>query len=110
KYYEMHKDLFSKLENDITHSLDKDLKMFRDEISDLIEGEIIRRYFYEEGAIAWTIKKDEQVQRALEVLNNKEEYASVLNGKSGSILITGKNYQFNGMLDNLENMIEQVAL
>jgi carboxyl-terminal processing protease len=110
KYYDLHKDLFVELQSDITHSLDQDLKMFRDEISELIEDDIIRRYFYEEGAIAWTIKKDEQVQRALEVLNNKEEYASVLNGKSGSILITGKHYQFNGMLDNLENMIEEVAI
>jgi len=93
KYYDMHKDLFSELEEDISHSLDKDLEFFRTEITDLIEDEIVSRYFYKDGAIAWTLKKDEQVLKALEILNHKEEYASILNGKSGSILITKKNDQ-----------------
>ncbi len=88
KYYEVHQDLFNELEKEITHSLDKDLASFRSEITDLIEDEIISRYFYEEGAIAWTIKKDEQILKALEVLNNKEKYASVLKGKSGSVIIS----------------------
>ena len=41
----------------------------------------------------WTIKNDEQVLKALEILNNKEEYSSILKGKTGSILITRKNDQ-----------------
>ncbi len=91
KYYDMHKDLFSDLEKDIAHSLDQDLTAFRSEITDLIEDEIISRYFYEGGAIAWTIKKDEQVLKALEILKNKEEYSSILVGKTGSILVTKKS-------------------
>lgn len=90
KYYEVHKDLFTALEKDLAHDLDQDLTMFRSEISDLIEYEIISRYFYEDGAIKWTIKNDEQVLKALEILNNKEEYSSILKGKTGSILITRK--------------------
>jgi len=86
KYYEIHKDLFTELEKDIAHSLDQDLTMFRSEITNLLEDEIISRYFYENGAIAWTIKKDEQILKALEILNNKEQYESVLKGKTGSIL------------------------
>jgi carboxyl-terminal processing protease len=86
KYYDIHKDLFNDLEKDIAHSLDQDLSVFRKEIVDLIEDEIISRYFYEGGAIAWTIKKDEQLLKALEILNNREEYNSILNGKAGSII------------------------
>jgi carboxyl-terminal processing protease len=93
KYYDIHKDLFDDLEKDIAHNLDQDLKLFRKEISDLLEDEIISRYFYESGAIEWTIKKDEQIAKALEVLNNKEEYSSILKGMSGSILVTRKNDQ-----------------
>lgn len=93
KYYDVHKDLFTALEKDLAHDLDQDLTMFRSEISDLIEYEIISRYFYEDGAIKWTIKNDEQVLKALEILNNKEEYSSILKGKTGSILITRKNDQ-----------------
>ncbi len=88
KYYEMHKDVFTELEKDITHSIDMDLTTFRSEITDLLEDEIVSRYFYEEGAIAWTIKKDEQILKALEILNNKEKYISILKGSAGSILLT----------------------
>ena len=106
KYYDMHKDLFTDLQKDIAHSLDQDLTVFRNEITDLIGDEIISRYFYEEGAIAWTIKNDEQVSKALEILNNNEEYNSILKGKTGSILVTRKNDQSNvkpGYFDGRKN-------
>lgn len=95
KYYDIHKDLFDDLEKDIVHSLDQDLIMFRREITDLMEDEIISRYFYESGAIEWTIKKDEQISKARDILNNKEEYSSILKGTAGSILVTRKNDQYN---------------
>jgi carboxyl-terminal processing protease len=91
KYYDMHKGLFNELEKDLAHSLDEDLITFRSEITDLIEDEIISRYFYENGSISYTIKKDEQVLKALDILNNKEKYSSILNGTAGSILISRKN-------------------
>ena len=90
KYYDIHKDLFNDLEKDIAHNLEQDLKMFRPEITDLIEDEIISRYFYESGAIEWTIRKDDQILKARDVLNNKEEYGSILKGTAGSILVTRK--------------------
>ena len=46
------------------------------------------RYFYEEGSIAWTIKTDEQVLKAVDILNKSQDYNSILQGKKGSILIT----------------------
>lgn len=91
KYYDIHKELFNDLEKDIAHSLEQDLKMFRPEITDLLEDEIISRYFYESGAIEWTIKNDEQILKARDILNNKDEYSSILKGTAGSILITRKN-------------------
>jgi carboxyl-terminal processing protease len=103
KYYDIHKDVFAALEKDLAHDLDEDLSMFRGEISDLIEYEIISRYFYEEGAIAWTIKNDEQVKKALEILHNKEEYSSILKGKTGSILTTRKNNQVASRQEFREN-------
>lgn len=91
KYYDIHKDLFTALEKDITHDLEEDMKTFRGEITELVTDEIIGRYFYEDGAIKWTLKTDLQVQKAVQILNNKEEYSSILNGKSGSILVSVKN-------------------
>jgi carboxyl-terminal processing protease len=90
KYYDMHKTMFDSLQKEVSHSLDEDLKLFKPEIKELIEDEIISRYFYEEGAIAWSVKKDEQVQKALDVLNNREQYSLILQGKSGAIKVTEK--------------------
>jgi carboxyl-terminal processing protease len=89
KYYDIHKDLFNDLEKDIAHSLDQDLIMFRSEISDLLEDEIMS----ESGAIRYTIKKDEQILKARDILNNKDEYSSILNGTAGAILVTRKTDQ-----------------
>ena len=91
KYYDMHKDLFTALEKDLNHDLDQDLTLFKNEITELIEDDIITRFFYESGEISWSIKKDEQVLKALEILNNEAEYKSILNGKTGSTLITREN-------------------
>ena len=91
KYYDLHKDLFNEIEKDITHSLDQDLSIFKPEIKELLEEEMIGRYFYEEGAIAWTIKNDSQINKAIEILNNKDKYSSILNGSAGPQLVTRKD-------------------
>jgi carboxyl-terminal processing protease len=88
KYYDIHEELFSELAKELRHTLDDDLKTFRNEITGLLEDEIIGRYFYEAGSIEWTIKTDEQVLKALEILNAAQDYNSILKGKKGSILIT----------------------
>jgi len=88
KYYDLHKDLFLQLEKEIVHDLDYDLTLFRNEITELLEEEIIRRYFYEHGAIARGINNDEQIRKAIEILNNKELYSHILSGKNSSPLIT----------------------
>jgi carboxyl-terminal processing protease len=102
KYYDIHKDLFNDLEKDIAHSLDQDLKQFKSEITDLIEDEVMSRYFYESGAIEWTIKTDEQILKARDILNNKEEYSSILKGTAGSILVASKSEPVNTKRENIK--------
>jgi carboxyl-terminal processing protease len=87
KYYDTHKEVFTELQKELNHTLDNDLNTFRSEITGLLEDEILGRYFYEEGAIAWTLKTDEQVLKAVEILNS-QDYNSILQGKKGSIMIT----------------------
>ncbi|MDP4221892.1 MAG: S41 family peptidase [Bacteroidota bacterium] len=88
KYYDVHKDLFQQLEKDLNHTLEQDLTAFKSEITSLLEDEIVGRFFYEDGYIAHTIKTDDQVLKAVQILNSKEKYNSILQGKSGSVLIT----------------------
>jgi carboxyl-terminal processing protease len=98
KYYDLHKEIFSELQKELNHTLDNDLITFRIEITGLLEDEIVGRYFYEAGSIERTIKTDEQVLKAVEILNKSQDYNSILQGKKGSILITHEDV--NPSLEN----------
>jgi len=82
KYYEPNRELFSALQKEITHNLRKELLNYKEEISELLCDEIVSRYFYEEGAIKWSVKYDDQIQKALEVLKNKALYRAILEGNT----------------------------
>jgi carboxyl-terminal processing protease len=99
KYYDLHKEIFSELQKELNHTLDNDLITFRIEITGLLEDEIVGRYFYEAGSIERTIKTDEQVLKAVEILNKSQDYNSILQGKKGSILITHEDV--NPSLENI---------
>jgi len=81
KLYEANRELFSSLQKVISHDLKRDLMNFKAEILEILADEIIRRYFYEEGAIEWSAKNDEQVKKAIEILNDTQLYKSILRGK-----------------------------
>ena len=83
--YEGNSELFSSLTKGITHTLGQDLAKYRSEITQILSEEILARYFYEDGAIAWTIRTDEQVKKATDVLADKNLYSSILTGKSTSV-------------------------
>ncbi|MDR2887741.1 MAG: S41 family peptidase [Bacteroidales bacterium] len=88
KYYDRHKATFEALEKELSHSLDKDLELYRIEISELIEDEIVRRYFYDAGAIAHSIHDDIQIKKAVETLNSRETYEAILkNGSMSSVTV-----------------------
>ena len=111
KYYETNKDLFASLEKDLAHDLDEDLGRFRQEITDLIEDEIITRYFYEGGAISKSVLKDEQVLKAVEILNDRQKYNSILSGKATAVPITRANKPDSATKGNVTfNMPQEEAI
>lgn len=69
--------LFEKLK----HNKSEDLLTFRPEISQLLENEIVSRYYFQKGRILSSLKYDKDVERALEVLDNRQLYAAILQGK-----------------------------
>ena len=78
KYYDLQKDIFTELESRLSHKLEMDLSLNREELTELLDQEITSRYFYEEGAIASSLKYDDVIKKAVEVLNNKTMYNSIL--------------------------------
>ncbi len=69
---------------DLQNSLDIDEKeiliKYSDEIKPLIEKEIVKRYYYEDGVYKYNSNKDEYLKSSIMLLNNKEKYQNILTG------------------------------
>jgi carboxyl-terminal processing protease len=78
KYYDLYPEEFASLEAKLVINLDKDLQLFRPEITELLEDEIMERYFYQEGAMEFAAHKDSTVLKAIELLNDRVRYNSIL--------------------------------
>ena len=68
------------IELKMTSSKNNDLMRFKDEISQVLESEIVTRYFYQEGSLASAIKYDDEVLQAIDLLNNPLEFETILKG------------------------------
>lgn len=77
-YYEDAKPEFEALEKKLAHNLDREMDRQENEIRRMLASEVIRRYYYQAGVIEQALKIDEDVERALEVLNNEQEYNQIL--------------------------------
>ena len=76
KYFGLAEAEFEALKAKLEPNLEKDLKEFRDEISELLEDEIVSRYYYQKGAIRAAINDDKGISKAIEVLASDDIYAA----------------------------------
>ncbi len=58
----------------------KDLVNNRKEIEELLQIEIVSRYYYQKGKIIATLDEDPELAKALEIILNQEEYNRILKG------------------------------
>lgn len=58
--------------------LEKDLQVFKKEISELITQEIVKRYFFQKGEIEVALKDDKILDKAIEVLNDDNNLRKIL--------------------------------
>ncbi len=78
KYYSMAKDQFDALSRELHHDNLKDLETFKNEISELLGEEIMGRYYYQAGRIKASLPTDDQLNKAIEVINDPQEYTTIL--------------------------------
>jgi carboxyl-terminal processing protease len=64
----------------MNESKNSDIDRFQDQISQYMESEIVTRYFYQKGSLKSSLKDDEELARAIEVLEDTEMYNSILDG------------------------------
>lgn len=77
-YYEDAKEQFDALEQKLAHNLDREMDHKQDDIRRLMAGEVIKRYYYQAGVVEQSLKGDEDVEQALQVLHDKEAYEKKL--------------------------------
>lgn len=58
----------------------KDLLDNRSEIEEMLEAEIVSRYYYQKGRIIATLDDDPELAKAFEVILDQEEYNNILKG------------------------------
>lgn len=77
-YYEDAEPEFKALEGKLRHNLDADFHRFEKEIRQLMAQEIVKRYYYQSGALQEALKDDDDLRKAIEILNDLPAYHSIL--------------------------------
>nr|WP_085537766.1 S41 family peptidase [Massilibacteroides vaginae] len=70
------------LQKQITPDLDRDFDRFKDQIKKLLSTEIVKRYYYQKGELIESLKDDEVLDKAIEVLSAPELYQETLSKTS----------------------------
>lgn len=81
EYYDAVKEEFEALKARVAHDKEKDLQKQKTEIKRMLEREIVTRYYYQEGAIENDFVYDNDMKKAIEVLNDKATYSTMLESK-----------------------------
>ncbi|GEO07073.1 peptidase S41 [Adhaeribacter aerolatus] len=89
KNFEHIKKEFEALESRLQENKKDDLIAYKEEIKEVLEAEIVARYYFQSGKVEASFKDDAEIKEALKVLNNKKLYADILKG-DGSYKIIGK--------------------
>jgi carboxyl-terminal processing protease len=77
-YFEDSKAEYEALFKRVTPSKQRDLEKFSSEIKELIENEIVSRYYYQKGRAEHAFRDDVFVDKAKEILQNKTSYNTIL--------------------------------
>jgi carboxyl-terminal processing protease len=61
------------LKNKVSHNKEQDLITFKSEIQEALREEIVSRYYYQEGVVEASLRNDEGIISALEILGNQQQ-------------------------------------
>lgn len=81
KYYDEIKVQLEALKTRMAHNKEHDLEKNKDEIREVLEHEIVSRYYFEKGVKEAGFDDDPEVKEAIRVLNDTALYQKILSGK-----------------------------
>ncbi|GAB3830934.1 S41 family peptidase [Hymenobacter jeollabukensis] len=88
KHYDDVKAELESIRKKVTVNKANDLTRFKPEIRELLEQEIVSRYYFQKGSVEATFDDDPNILAAIQVLNDQPRYNSLLKpgGKSASAM------------------------
>ncbi|MDT8412337.1 MAG: S41 family peptidase [Vicingaceae bacterium] len=82
KYFKSLESEYHALLNKLKHNKEEDLYTFKEEIKYILETEIATRYYYQKGKMEASLKTDPVMEKAIEVLSDKQKYDAVFAGNT----------------------------
>lgn len=77
-YYDGLKDEITTLEKELKEDKKDDLIKYKGEISEILEEEIIGRYYFLKGRIEASLDDDDMIKQAISVINDNNNYKEIL--------------------------------
>ncbi len=62
--------LFMELKAVLKPNVERDIKLFKEDVKEILEKEIVKRYYYHWGELEYSIKSDDELQKLMEYMNN----------------------------------------
>tara|TARA_B100000902_G_C27293787_1_gene908737 strand:- start:226 stop:1899 length:1674 start_codon:yes stop_codon:yes gene_type:complete len=81
KYFESLNDEYQSLAAQLKTNKEDDLFTHKNEIKEILTGEIRSRYYYQVGRIEAALNFDTELKQAIEVLQNEAEYNAILSNE-----------------------------
>lgn len=81
KYFDAFKEQYEAIKKKIEHDKEQDILKNKKDILTLLEDEITGRYYYAYGRIKKGNQNDSEVAKAIEIINNNDEYNELLTAK-----------------------------
>ena len=82
KYYDNIKEELEDLEKKAMHNKEHDLVEFSTEVKSILEEQIVEHYYLLKGNFEASFEHDVQIQSAIKLLDNTEEYTSLLSAST----------------------------
>ena len=76
KYSDLAMPEYEALKKAAAHDKVADLNLFKDEIKEILEAEIVTRYYYQKGKIRYNISHDNDVKKAIGIVTDDKKYLS----------------------------------
>ncbi|MGM9746297.1 MAG: S41 family peptidase [Paludibacteraceae bacterium] len=70
--------LLTQLANTLKPDIDRDLRRFRHDIEEFLGAEIVKRYYFQKGAVAYGLRFDQWLHQAVELFDDESRCADLL--------------------------------